>query len=70
MVKVSDSIISILGCDPRQDIPPRGQLAEIYKQMEDLDNNEHVDGDKKNIPDNTIIQVQDPQNLEQQQQMN
>ena len=67
---VNNDILNILGFDPREDIQPKGSLAEIYKQMEALDNNERVDGDKKNIPDNTIIQVQDPQNLEQQPQTN
>ena len=49
IVKVSNTLISILGCDPKQDIPPKGQLAMIYQQMEALDENGRVDGDNKKI---------------------
>ena len=69
IVKVSNTLISILGCDPKQDIPPKGVLAMIYQQMEALDQNERVDGDnKKNLPPGQVIQVQDPQNIQLQQQ--
>jgi len=49
IVKVTNSLIDILGCDPNDDIPPRGQLAMIYQQMEALDENGRVDGDNKKI---------------------
>ena len=71
IVKVSDSLISILGWDPTVDIPPKGNLYMIYQQMEALDQNGRVDGDnKKNLPPGQVIQVQDPQNLEQNQPQN
>ena len=70
IIKVPNTLISILGCDPKQDIPPKGQLAMIYQQMEALDENGRVDGDKKNLPPGQVIQVQDPQNLEPKQEQN
>ena len=70
IVKVSNTLISILGCDPKQDIPPKGVLAMIYQQMEALDQNERVDGDNKKNFTGTVIQVHDPQNLEPNQPQN
>ena len=69
IIKVSNSLIDILGYDPKQDVPPKGQLAAIYQNFEALDENGRVDGDNKKNLTGTVIQA-DPQNLEQNQPQN